>query len=58
MWEMLAEKGQLVVVIDFYILDQDETLKREKFTVIKIKEQHPVVTSFKVVAYFKLSASS
>ena len=58
MWEMLAEKGRLVVVIDFYILDQDETLKREKFTVIKIKEQHPVVTSFKVVAYFKLSASS
>ena len=55
MWEMLAEKGQLVVVIDFYILDQDETLKREKFTVFKIKEQHPVVPAGNVLAYFKLS---
>ena len=55
MWEMLAEKGQLVVVIDFYILDQDETLKREKFTVFKIKEQHPVVPAINVLAYFKLS---
>ena len=54
MWQMLAAKGRLLVVVDFEIHEQDETLKQENFTLLKIKEKHPMIQSFSVLGYFKL----
>ena len=54
MWELLGEKGRLLVVIDMNIPDQDEMLNKEKFTLLKMREKHPLVEAFAVNAHFKL----